>query len=660
MDKRTLIYLFFLAISFYLVQLFFPSKPANTTSSNAASNSNSRQSTQMQESQDIANNTQNNQALPSFSSETQNTSVSDSLVGKNATNETYYVLENEHEQLVFSDIGGALVEINLPFKSEKNPKSMVRSIAFDKNLLSDSKENCYFPLKSYYTSGMEKHEQGQLGGYYPLLRRSIVNPQGSFTIKVDPAYYSLNILKGNDESFARQRYKVKRFEKNLIEFVLDAKGTKITKTYTFAENTNANIDKGSSNKESKAIPYMVDLKISLSSNQTDFYLSSGVPEVEMVSNAFTPYLKYRALFDDKEKVKKFSLPKTGTESFSENHPVDWISNENGFFGLIINPIKTSPLFGARYIAGNNIPTRLTLIDAQYNTYPAKSYPGYQMLIALPASKEINLRFFSGPYQDSLLKAIDQEYVDTVGKNPSYTSVKKPFGFFTFVSDPFAQLLLIVMRLFYFLTHSWGFSIILLTIAFRIMLYPLNAWSIKSTARMNEVAPMVKIIQAKYKNDPKKAQMEIMQLYKSKKANPASGCLPVLIQMPFLIGMFDLLKSTFDLRGVPFIPGWINSLTAPDVLFSWDYPIYFIGTEFHLLPILLGIVMLVQSKMNVKVPKGGVMTDQQKQTKSMSWIMSVLMTFLFYKAASGLNIYFLFSMFLGVVQQWLMGKKKAKE
>lgn len=624
MDKRTLIYLFLLAISFYLVQLFFPSKTTPAQKPKAA-----------------IEETQKQQTFSSFASDTPKYSAS-----RSETEGTYYVLENEHEQLVFSDVGGALVEINLPFKSDTHPNSPVRSIAFDKKILEDSKENAFFPLKGYYTPGMEKHEEGQLGGYYPLLRRSLVDAQGSFRTKPDPAYYSLNILKSSDASFGAQKYKVKRFEKNLIEFVLDAKDAKIIKTYTFAEN-----------KDQKAIPYMVDLKISLKSSQKDFYLSSGVPEVEMVSNNFTPYLKYRALFDGKEKVKKFSLPKT--ESTSEKLPVDWISNENGFFGLLLNPLKSSPFFGARYIAGKDMPTKLTLIDAQYDAYPAKSYPGYQMLIALPAANEVNLRFFSGPYKDTLLKAIDQEYVDSVGASPSYTSVKKPFGFFTFASEPFSQLLLVIMRMFYFLTHSWGFSIILLTIAFRLMLYPLNAWSIKSTARMNEVSPMVKIIQAKYKNDPKKSQMEIMQLYKSKKANPASGCLPVLIQMPFLIGMFDLLKSTFELRGVPFIPGWINSLTAPDVLFSWDYPIYFIGTEFHLLPVLLGVVMLAQSKMNVKIPKGGVLTDQQKQTKSMSWIMTLLLTVLFYKAASGLNIYFICSMFLGVVQQWLMNRKKKK-
>ena len=94
---------------------------------------------------------------------------------------------------------------------------------------------------------------------------------------------------------------------------------------------------------------------------------------------------------------------------------------------------------------------------------------------------------------------------------------------------------------------------------------------------------------------------MIKYYKETKANPLTGCFPMLIQMPFLFGMFDLLRSTFELRGIGFIPGWINNLTSPDVLFSWGYPIFFIGTEFHLLPIVLGITMLIQQKMTSKLP-----------------------------------------------------------
>jgi YidC/Oxa1 family membrane protein insertase len=179
-------------------------------------------------------------------------------------------------------------------------------------------------------------------------------------------------------------------------------------------------------------------------------------------------------------------------------------------------------------------------------------------------------------------------------------------------------------------------------------------------KMQEIGPQVQALQARYKKDPKRAQMEIMHLYREKGINPLSGCFPLLIQLPFLIGMFDLLKSTFQLRGASFIPGWIDNLTSPDVLFSWGYPIFFIGNQFHLLPILLGAVMYIQQRYSSSLnPTSGVaMSDQQRQQKFMGNIMTIVFTLMFYNFPSGLNIYWLSSMLLGILQQWLMMRKKS--
>ncbi len=214
-----------------------------------------------------------------------------------------------------------------------------------------------------------------------------------------------------------------------------------------------------------------------------------------------------------------------------------------------------------------------------------------------------------------------------------------------------------MSFFHSITGSWGISIILLTVALRVMLYPLNAWSTKSMLKMQQLQPEIQAIQEKYKKDPKKAQLEVTNLYMSRGVNPVSGCFPLLIQLPFLIGMFDLLKSTFVLRGAPFIPGWINNLAAPDVLFSWQTPIFFIGNQFHLLPILLGAVMFIQQRFMSSAPKDpSAMTDQQRQQRTMGTLMTVVFAVMFYHFPSGLNIYWLSSMLLGILQQWWTQKK----
>ena len=229
-----------------------------------------------------------------------------------------------------------------------------------------------------------------------------------------------------------------------------------------------------------------------------------------------------------------------------------------------------------------------------------------------------------------------------------------YFWFSFLSEPFANFLYVIMTMFHWMTSSWGFSIILLTVVLRIILYPLNNASIKSTIRMQAIAPELALIQKKYKNEPQKQQQEILKLYQKYGFNPFGGCLPVLIQLPFLIGMYDLLNSSFELRGVPFIPHWIDNLTSPDVLFSWNYSLPFIGSDFHLLPILLAVVMYVQQNyFGATTP----LEDTQKtQQKTIGNLMVFLFALLFYHFPSGLNIYWLSSMLLGILQQWYTAKR----
>ena len=615
MDKRIIIYMIFLGLSFFLIQTFFsPKTPPKY----------------MEEKTVLAEEKipEKDYEAPSY-------------------DENFYVLENEYQQLVFSDIGGSLVEINLLLHS-KDPQSIIRPIEFDKIIERDFPQNAQFPQKPFYTHGFIKHSKTTLGGYYPLLRRSIYDKNNDLVFYVNPKHYCLNILSTKDEdALSNMKYKVTRFEKNLIEFEgADNKRT-IVKTFYFSETKNS--------------PYLFNVKIKVDGDIKNLWLSSGIPEVELTSNAFLPALKYRTIKGSKTVTDNLSLPKA--LNTTKGVYVDWISNSNGFFGIIVDPTDENKTgYKTEYIRGINAPTRLTMIDSQYNLYPASKYPGYQTFLPLPTNKEINFRIFSGPFQDHVLKILDEQYSKPLtGYNPDYLSVKSVKGWLSFATEPFAKFLLLIMRLFYNITRSWGFSIILLTLVFRIMLYPLNSWSIKSTMRMQEITPLLKVIDAKYKKDPQKANLEKMKLFKEKGANPVSGCLPILIQLPFLFGMFNLLKNTFDLRGVSFIPGWIDNLTSPDVLFSWKYPIFFIGTEFHLLPIALGIVMFIQSKMNMKKPKDkSKLTDQEKQQMIMMWAMPILFTVLFYKAASGLNIYFFFSMLLGILQQWYMSKHQKRE
>lgn len=559
----------------------------------------------------------------------------------------FFVIENAYQQLVFSNIGGALAEINLTLYNKKDSQTPVRPIAFDRIIEKDFPQNSHFPSFSYFAAdgGEQKVHQPTTGGYYPLLRRTLFNTQDVPISFIEPKFYALNIV-SSDAGLATEPYRVKKLEKDLIEFELIQPNRKITKTFSFS-------------KDPSQSPYCVEVTIRVDGDTRGLWLTTGIPEVELISGNAAPTLKYRMLRgSQKAQIEQLSLPKNGTMNAI---PADWICNSNGFLGLILDPLTTEgSSFRAQMVPGMQIPTRLSLINPEYQPYPPEKYPGYDMQIPLHEQTS-HFRLYAGPFEDDLLKQVDQTYADPAkGYNPGYIGALSFHGWFTFISEPFAKFLFLVMKFFYSITSSWGLSIILLTLVLRIMLYPLNAWSINSSLKMSQIAPQVTAIQEKYKKDPKRAQMEVMNLYREKGVNPLMGCFPLLIQLPFLIGMFDLLKSTFELRGASFIPGWIDNLTAPDVLFSWGYPIPFFGSSFHLLPFLLGLIMWIQQRftsMNTK--SSAVLTDQQKQQKMMGNIMTIVFTVMFYHFPSGLNLYWLSSMGLGILQQWFMMRKMKK-
>lgn len=561
--------------------------------------------------------------------------------------EQFYVLENEYQQLVFSTRGGAIAEINLPIRSPENQKSIVKAIEPDRLILEQSPQNGRFPLFPAFAideNGQRISRESKDGGYYPLIRRTQIGSDGTIKTPIDPQYYAMNLV-ADDSDLASLQYRVTRFEKNLIQFEASEARRSIVKTFTIPEERNG--------------PYCFEMEIRIDGDAKGVWAVSGIPEVELLSGSFSPLLRLQITHGKSSDVETIDLSdKNPVMTVASINP-NWISNSNGFLGIIFDPLdKIGEGYRAAKIGGALVPTRLSLIDASHNLYPVADYPGYATYLPMKSGENLKFRIIASPFDESLLKELDDFYDEPLDNyNPDYLSAQSIQGWFSFISQPFAKFLSLLLQMFYAVTSSWGFSIILLTIALRLMMYPLNNWSIRSTVKMQEIAPKIKAIQERHKKDPKKGQMEIMNLYRQQGINPFSGCFPILLQMPFLIGMFYLLKSTFPLRGAVFIPGWINNLAAPDVLFSWDTPIFLIGTQFHLLPILLGLTMFIQQRMTSKIPKDAKdLSDSQKQQKMMGNMMSIVFTVMFYSFPSGLNIYFISSTLLGVLQQWYLTKK----
>ncbi|PKL52475.1 MAG: preprotein translocase YidC [Nitrospira bacterium HGW-Nitrospira-1] len=208
-----------------------------------------------------------------------------------------------------------------------------------------------------------------------------------------------------------------------------------------------------------------------------------------------------------------------------------------------------------------------------------------------------------------------------------------YGFFSIIARP----LFWVLILFYGFFGNYGWAIILLTIVTRIPFIPLLNKGQKSMRKLQDIQPKMAEIREKYKKDPPKMQQEMTGLYKKHKVNPVGGCLPMLLQIPVFFALYKVLLIAIELRGAPFML-WIVDLSAKD--------------PYYVLPIVMGITMVIQQKMTPS-------TMDPKQAKLMM-LMPVVFTFMFLSFASGLVLYWLINNILGIIQQFFVNKKLAKQ
>jgi YidC/Oxa1 family membrane protein insertase len=165
-------------------------------------------------------------------------------------------------------------------------------------------------------------------------------------------------------------------------------------------------------------------------------------------------------------------------------------------------------------------------------------------------------------------------------------------------------------------------------------------------------PKIKALQEKYKDDREKQSQAMMKLYKEEKINPMAGCLPLLIQMPVFVALYQALMHTIALRQKPFIL-WIDDLSQPDALFEMPFSLPFLGSEFNLLPLLMAASMWVQTKMSPTGTAGG-------QMAVMNSILPVMMLFFFYQMPSGLVIYWLVNTLMTIYQTWRIHQTTAPQ
>jgi YidC/Oxa1 family membrane protein insertase len=209
-------------------------------------------------------------------------------------------------------------------------------------------------------------------------------------------------------------------------------------------------------------------------------------------------------------------------------------------------------------------------------------------------------------------------------------------------SPLSRLVFRFMLLVHEVIPNYGIVIILLSALTKLLFWPLTQKSFKSMREMQKIQPAVAELKEKYKDDPQKLNKATMELYRERGVNPLGGCLPMLLQMPVFIALFNALRTTIELRRAPFML-WINDLSSPDVIADMPFSLPLIGNQLSLLPILMGVAMYIQQKMQSTDPKQAML----------NYLMPIFFTFLFFRFPSGLVLYWLVNNILTIGHQYLM-------
>jgi len=230
--------------------------------------------------------------------------------------------------------------------------------------------------------------------------------------------------------------------------------------------------------------------------------------------------------------------------------------------------------------------------------------------------------YAGPKSFNLLKAY--------GKG---LEMLVDYGWFGVLAKPMFWL----MQQFFYITRNYGIAIILLTIVVRILLFYPSLKSATAMEEMKALQPQMTALREKYKKDPQKLNAEMMRLYKEHKVNPLGGCLPMLLQLPFFVALYNVLSVSIELRQASFIPFWIRDLSVHD--------------PFYILPVLMGVSMVFTMKMTS--------TSVDPQQQKMMMYMNLAFIFLFAWLPAGLLLYITLSNVLSIVQQLYVRKLLAK-
>jgi len=419
-----------------------------------------------------------------------------------------------------------------------------------------------------------------------VARSGLIGPSGTDTAEGRPKFSvaSTNFVLNDDQDTLN------------IDLVLNDSGVRIVKRFTLSRNS---YDIG--------VQYIINNGSASDWNGT-FYgqikRDSKPPVTDVSGFSMQPFLG-AALRQPEKNYAKFDF------SDIEDEPVK-TSIEGGWVAMVQH------YFISAWIPPADDLNNFTLRKLSNQDMYLLSFTGAPISVPVGQSADYKASFYIGPKdQDALIGMA--EYLDRT----------LDYGFLWILAEPIFK----AMKMIHSVIGNWGWTIILLTLGIKLILYPLSAASLKSMAKMRNLQPQMLRLKELYGDDRQKMSQETMSLYKKEKVNPAGGCFPMLLQMPVFISLYWVLMESVEIRHAPWI-FWIQDLSAKDPYF--------------VLPIIMGASMLFMQKLQ-PAP-----TDPM-QAKIMQ-IMPIAFTFLFMGFPSGLVLYWTVNNLLSMAQQWFVNRQ----
>ncbi|MHB8404930.1 MAG: membrane protein insertase YidC [Gammaproteobacteria bacterium] len=407
-------------------------------------------------------------------------------------------------------------------------------------------------------------------------------------------------------SASRSQYDLAPDQKTLSVTLIwkDQQGLEVLKTYSFTRGS-----------------YQIGLTYSVHNGSSEpwsgaQYLQFETHYTQESHGLFSPhrYDYQRVAMHDNSGYHQFEFTALTETPLNKTTSGGWIAVVNHYFLAAVIP--EDPAL-AKNFAGDhqeNLYYTRSLSDSRYFVGTITALK----TVAAGASATFADKFFIGPKLQTRLAQVAPGLELTVD-----------YGKLTIIAEPIFKLLNLIHRF----IGNWGWSILVLTLLFKLVFYPLNQISGRSMAKMRRVQPRLKALQERYKEDKQRLGQATMEFYKKEKINPMGGCLPMLVQMPIFFALYYVLVYSVELRQSPWL-GWIHDLSAPD--------------PYYILPVLYGVVMFIQQRISPQPT-----TDKMQQRIMMAMPLGIAV--LYAVLPSGLALYYVANSMLTIIQQWRINR-----